>query len=212
MSQPKGEDREAPHSLAPIQLEGAADENDLAKLRGGRGIRLAITLMVAAGAVAGGAQLLRMMDTRQAYAVAASALERLDTEKRDPFIRCALPSYQRSQIANSNALRGAIESATDRMGRSYGRLLAKCAPLLENFQQAAADIKAPDDVSDDVSAVTNATSALGQAFKDYQAMLLRPEQDYDNAQVLPMIEAIGSAWDTYQKAREQAKHAMTERM
>src|ERR1700712_3877777 len=109
MSKFKKEARNDPHSLAPIAIGGTNDDQDLAKMHSGNGLRIALALLVAAGAVVGGAQLLRSMDTRQAYVSAAAALERSDTEQRDTFMRCALPNYQRSQIINGGSLRSAVE-------------------------------------------------------------------------------------------------------
>src|SRR5690349_18201136 len=124
MSQSK-DAREHPHSLAPIAIGGTSDEQDIANMRSGRSLRVALTLLVAAAAVVGGVQLLRSMDTRQTYVMAASQLERSDTDQRDAFMRCALPNYQRSQVTNAGTLRSAVESASERMEKNYAKLLTK---------------------------------------------------------------------------------------
>lgn len=211
MSQSKPDAREDPHSLAPIAIGGTSDEQDLAKMRGGNGLRIALSLLVAAGAVVGGAQLLRSMDTRQTYVAAASALERSDIEQRDAFMRCALPSYQRSQVINGGSLRHAVESQSERMEKNYAKLLAKCTPLMASFQQAITDIKAPSDVSKQVDAVNKAVSDLGIAFNNYREHLLH-SASYDASQASPLLDTIGSSWQSYVTARDQAKQAISAKL
>jgi len=211
MSQTKEEARQDPHSLAPIAIGATNDEQDLAKLRSGSGLRIALALLVAAGAVVGGAQLLRSMDTRQAYVTAAAALERGDTEQRDMFMRCVLPNYQRSQVINGGSLRSAVESQSARMEKNYAKQLAKCTPLLAGFQQSITDIKAPSDVTKQVDAVNKSVSDLGIAFNNYREFLLHAPA-YDAAQAVPFIDAIGSSWQSYLGARDQAKQAISAKL
>jgi hypothetical protein len=212
MSQSKEQAREDPHSLAPIALGGASDEEEIAKMHRGSGLRVALALLVAAGAVAGGAQLLRSMDTRQEYALAASQLERSDTEQREAFMRCALPSYSRSQVTNAGSLRSAVESASERMERNYGKLLGKCTPLFASFKQAVTDIKAPSDVSKEVGAVNKAVGELGTALDNYREFMQRPGQSYDAAQAAPLLDAIGASWQSYLSTRERAKQALSAKL
>ncbi|HET8935702.1 MAG TPA: hypothetical protein VFN67_19780 [Polyangiales bacterium] len=211
MSQSK-DAREDPHSLAPIAIGGTNDEQDIANMRSGRGLRVALTLLVAAAAVVGGAQLLRSMDTRQTYVMAASQLERSDTEQRDAFMRCALPNYQRSQVTNAGTLRSAVESASERMGKNYAKLLTKCTPLMAAFQQAVTDIKVPSDVSAQLSPVNKAVADLGVAFSSYREFLQHSAQGYDAAQAAPLIEVIANSWQSYLTTREQAKQALTAKL
>jgi hypothetical protein len=210
MSQSEEPARGDPHSLAPIAIQGATDEQELANMRSGRGMRVAMLLLVAAAAVVGGAQLLQSMDTRQHYVLAASQLERSDVEQRDAFMRCALPNYQRSQITNAGTLRNALESASERMEKNYAKLLQKCAPTLEGFQKAVGEIKAPADVSQPLEAVNKSLTDLGQAFTNYREQLQK--QGYDAERASPLIEAIGASWQSYLTARERAKQALTAKL
>lgn len=210
MSQSEQPAREDPHSLAPIAIGGGNDDQDIANMKRGRGLRVALTLIVAAAAVVGGAQLLRSMDDRQSYVLAASQLERSDTEQRDAFMRCALPNYQRSQLTNAGTLRNAVESASERMERSYAKLLSKCTPLMGSFQQALTEIKAPADVREQVSAVNKAAAELALTFDRYREHL--QHKAYDANEAGPLIEAIGNAWQSYLSAREKAKQALTAKL
>jgi len=207
MSQSEEPAREDPHSLAPIAIGGESDDRDLANMKSGRGMRVVLTLVVAAAAVVGGAQLLRSMDDRQTYVLAASQLERTDTEQREAFMRCALPNYQRSQVTNAGTLRNAVESASERMDKNYAKLLNKCTPLMGGFQEAVTNIKAPADVTQQVAAVNRAVADLSQAFGNYRELIQK--QGYDATQAAPLIDAIGTSWQSYLSAREQAKQAIT---
>jgi hypothetical protein len=212
MRQPDEDVRGAPQSLAPIQIEGARDDQDIAQLRGRRGLRFGLGFVVLVALIAGGAQLLKSMDAHQAYARAAEGLERVDVEQREAFMRCALPNVQRSQLAATNGLHGALESATERAGKAYGKTLAKCTPLLESFQQAVHKIEAPADLKPQVAAVSDAADDFGKAWLSYKDFLQRSAGPYDSAQTAPWIDNIETAWDSYTSARTRAKDALTARL
>lgn len=176
-------------------------------MRGRRGMRVAITVVVLAAAIAGGAQLLRSMDSHQSYALAAAELERSETEQGDAFIRCALPNQQHTQLAAPSALRGAVEIATQRMGKTYAKVLIKCGPLLDSFEQKVAGIKAPPDVSSDVRAVSKAANDFGAAWLSLRDSLQR--SDADDTQTAPLIDNIVATWQSYQDARTRAKQSLS---
>jgi hypothetical protein len=209
MPEPDAEARKAPNSLTPIQLEGAGYDEDLAKFRSGRGLRLGVMFVVLAAAGIGIVQLLRTMDTRQSYAQAASQLEGSDSEQREAFLHCALPNVTRTQLTSPDALRTAIESVSGRMEKGYGRVLSTCTPLLASFEQAIKDIKAPADVKPRVEAVSSAATDFGKAWSTYKDYLQGPGETYEPAQAAPFIEKITSTWQSYETAREQAKNALT---
>lgn len=210
MSQSEEPAREDPHSLAPIAIGGESDDRDIANMKRGRGMRVVLSLVVAVAAVVGGALLLQSMDDRQTYVQAASQLEQSDTAQRDAFMRCALPNYQRAQLSNGGTLRSAVESASERMEKNYAKLLLKCTPLMAGFQQAVTDIKAPADVTEQMSAVNKAVAELGVAFGNYRELIQK--QGYEPTQAAPLIDAIGDAWQSYQSAREKAKQALTAKL
>ena len=212
MGQPKGGGRQAPHSLTPIQLEGVSDAQELAKMRGGNSVRVVLMMLAVVLATLGGARLLRNLDSRQAYATAAAQLERSDTDQRDAFMRCALPTYQRSQLAMPNALRAEIERATERMGKSYAGVLASCAPLLDSFEHAVKGVVAPADVRSRVDAVAGAAADVGVAWHGLQDQLKRPGPGIDQVETSASIGKINTAWQRYLTARDQAKQALSERL
>jgi hypothetical protein len=211
MSQPEQEAREAQSSLAPVQVERKSDELDLAGMRGRRGPRIMIAVAVLAVVGFGGFQLLRSMDARQAYAVAADQLERSEVEQREAFMRCALPNQQNSKLTQQAALQGAIEIATDRMGKTYAKVLTKCTPLLDNFQQAVAGVKAPADTVTNVQAVSKAANDFAAAWLGLRDFL-QSSGEYDRAALAPRIQAITTAWEAYDTERVKAKQVLSARL
>lgn len=210
MAQPKEDAREAPPSLAPIQVDRSNDEEELSSIRGRRGVRVAIAVVVLAAAIGGGAQMLRSMDAKEAYAIAAADLERSETEEGDAFIRCALPNQQHSQLVAPSALRGAIEIATQRMGKTYAKVLTKCTPLLDGFEQKVAGIKAPPDAAPDVRAVSKAANEFGAAWLKLRDSLQR--SDSDDGSTAALIDSIVASWQTYQDARTRAKQSLSAKL
>lgn len=210
MSQPDQEAREAQSSLAPVQIERANDDADLASMRGHKGPRIVIAVVVVAALGFGGLKLLQSMDAHQAYAQAGEQLERSDVEQRDAFIRCALPNQPSAQLASPSGLQSALEIATDRMGKTYSKVLTKCVPLLENFKQAVASVKAPSDTAPKVQAVSKAANDFAAAWIGLRDFM-QNTTDYDRTQAAPRIEAITSTWEAYQTERVKAKAALSAR-
>jgi hypothetical protein len=208
MRQADQEASAAPSTLAPIQVERASDENDLAEMRGRRGPRIVMALAVLAAVGFGGVLLLRSMDAHQAYAQAAAGLERSQTEQLEAFMRCALPNQQRAQLAAQSGLQSAIEIATSRMGKTYAKVLTKCTPLLQNFQQSVASIQAPADTAPSVQAVSKAANDFAAAWLGLRDFL-QSSLDYDPAQATPRIQAITASWQTYQTERDRAKELLS---
>jgi hypothetical protein len=211
MSQP-GE-HEAPHSLAPVQLEGAgADLRDIEKLRDGSGWRLTFMVVLVTAISVGGIKLLDVVDTREAYMHAAGQLERSDTDPRDAFMRCVLPSYSRSQLTSSNVLRQELERTTERMQAGYAKVLAGCTPQLMHFQERVKDVRAPADMRPRVDAVAKATDELVKSWADLHTFLAHAGNTYDQTQTNRHIDKIAKAWQHYQSAREDAHKALTAQM
>ncbi|MET0389849.1 MAG: hypothetical protein ABW321_28010 [Polyangiales bacterium] len=208
MHQPTAQGRQDPHSLAPIQLEGTSVEEDAAKIRGGRGLRMTLTVVSLGAAIVGGTQLLRAMDTQQAYAQAAAQLEHVDTQESEAHLRCALPNLQRSQLDTQAAMHNAIEIASERMDKGYGKLLAKCTPLLESFTASVDGIRAPANMTQKLRALSNSAGELNRSWSAYRDYLQRPGQPYDYVQAAPMIEKITTAWQGYRSADRQTREAL----
>jgi hypothetical protein len=201
--------REDPHSLAPISLEGTSVDDEVAMIKKGRGQRLALTLAVVVVGVLGGQRLLRSMDERAAYASAAAQLEHVDSQQGEAYLRCALPNLQRSQLESASALHSAIEIATEHMDKGYGRVLAQCAPLLENLESGVIGLTAPPDMTRRLENLSSSVTDYKHSWLNYQTYLQDQNQHYDYLKAAPLIERITIAWEGYQAANRQAKEALT---
>ena len=200
--------REDPHSLAPIQLEGTSVDEEVALIKKGRGLRLALTLgLVVVGAL-GGARLLRNMDEHAAYAQAAAQLEQIDAQQSEAYLRCALPNVQRSQLESATALHNAIEIATEHMDKGYGRVLAHCSPLLSELEAGVRGLTAPPDMTRRLERLSSATTDFKSGWLAYQSYLQDRSQPYDYVKAAPLIERITIAWEGYQAAHRQAREAL----
>ena len=200
-------------SLAPVQLDGSNDDDDIAKLRRGQKLKLTFVVLCTAVAAVGGVRLLNTLDEHGAYAQAASELERIDAEQAGAFLRCTLPNARRSQLASPNGLRSAIESASERLDSGYAKALGKCTPLFERFEQSTTQIKVPPDIAPRLAAVSSSVTAFGAAWNDYRAYLEKPADPGAEApNAAPHIDKISSTWQSYQQAREQARNSIVSRL
>jgi len=181
-------------------------------MRGGNNFRVVLLMLVVVAVTLGGARLLRTMDTRQSYVAAAAQLERSDTDQRDAYMRCVLPTYQRSQLGMPSALRSEVARVTERMGKGYGEVLASCAPLLAAFQYTVREVRAPADMHANLTSVAAAADELGAGFRALEELLQRPGATYDHNGATREIDRIGAAWHSYLGARDRAKRALADRM
>lgn len=210
MPEPDQEAREAPASIAPVSIERTSEEQDLASMRGRRGPRIVIAVAVLAVAGFGAVRLLQSMDAHQAYSEAAAQLERSEVEQREAFMHCALPNQGNAPLGSQAALRSAIEIATERMGKTYAKVLTKCTPLLESFQQAVAGVRSPADTDASVKAVSKTANDFAAAWLGLRDFL-QSTGDYDREQTAPRIQAITAAWESYSNERIKAKAALSAR-
>jgi hypothetical protein len=208
MQQYKPGTRREPDSLAPVQLERAGIDEEIAQMKRGKGMRLTLTLLVAAIGVVGGTRWMGKIDDSQAYAAAAERLESIDSQQGEAFLRCALPNVQNSQLGSAPALLNAIEIASDRLDKRYGKLLEQCDYLLDGLTSSLSGLRAPADMTRRLQTLQSSASQLSSAFQDYRDYLLDPNKRYDYVQALPMIEKIANHWQEYQTARADAKTAL----
>ena len=200
--------RREPDSLAPFQLERASVEEEVAQMRRGKGVKLTLTLLAVACGAFGATRWMGSIDASQAYAAAADRLEAIDSQQGEAFLRCALPNVQNSQLSSAPALHNAIEVASDRLDKRYGRLLEQCGYLLEGLTGALSNVRAPADMSRRMDTLRASADQFSAAFQDYRDYLLDPHKPYDYVQATPLIEKIANHWQDYQTARADARTAL----
>jgi hypothetical protein len=97
------------------------------------------------------------------------------------------------------------------MGKTYAKVLTKCTPLLDNFQQAVAGVKAPADTATNVQAVSKAANDFAAAWLGLRDFL-QSSGEYDRAALAPRIQAITTAWEAYDTERVKAKQVLSARL
>jgi hypothetical protein len=202
--------RDDPHSLAPVPIEIADIDADLAAMKRGKGARLWITLLCGGLATFGIVRWMENIDGSQAYAAAAERLEAINAQQGNAFMRCVLPDVQRSQLASRQALHTAFENASERAQKFYGKQLQRCAILSQELEQQLNQLDVPSDVYQQVQKVRWSARELNHALAAYRGYLQDPVRPYDYVQATPMIERLTIAWSNYEDQRVQVNRALRE--
>jgi hypothetical protein len=197
--------RREPDSLAPVQLERTSVAEDIALMKRGKSMPLLLSLVLATIAVAGGVRWMGTIDVKQSYAHAADRLEVIDSQQSEAFLRCALPNVQSSQLKSSLALHNAIENASERLDKFYGRQLTHCSHYLDDLSSQLGAVTVPADMSRQLASLREAAKEFGLTWNNYRAYLQDPSVRYDYVQATPLIEKITLAWGTYRAQQAQIK-------
>ena len=202
--------REDPHSLAPIQIQVTNIEDDVASLHKGEGTRLVIAALCS-GVVAFGAVLwMNNIDGSQAYAAAAERLEVINSQQGSALLRCVLPDFPRAQLKSSQALHTALENASERAQKYYGKQLKQCARLSDQLVRRIDAVEVPADQYRGIQRLKSSAQALDNSLIAYRTYLQDPNVPYDYVQATALIEHIAIAWTTYEAQRTQLNEALRE--
>ncbi len=190
--------RDEQDSLAPVRLDRVSVEDEAVLMQRGRAGKMMAVAMAAILLGAGANYWMKRIDAREAYVGASASVHRLRVDKLEPFLRCALPDIDRAQVNSKDRLISAIESYGDRMGKDYGRVLARCTPMLSALPAQLAAVQAPASLQPEVRGLSTAARDLTQAVDNYRSYLSNSGSQYDYVQALPMMEKIAVAWERYE--------------
>lgn len=197
-----------PHSLSPLQLETPNIDADLAQIKRGRSARLIATALLSGLAAFGVAKWMENIDGSQAYAAAAERLEAINSQQGTALLRCMLPDLQRSQLENQRSLHTALEVASERSGKAYGKRLERCEPLSEDLSLSIAALDVPADMAPHLTTLRSYASEVDEALTAYRKYLKAPNRPYDFVQATPLIERVAIAWTVYEKERANLNRAL----
>lgn len=198
--------REDQHSLAPIQIEATSLERDLASFKRGQGKRQLLALLGSALTMAGLLLWLNESDDSRAYATAARQLASL-YEPQDPaFAQCALLQPHASQ----QALRSAIEAASQTHGKAYAQQLAPCSRALVIFERELAEMDLPMSMEHRFQGLRHAANSLNRAIGGYRSYLFDPKLSYDRFAASSHIDNVVTAWSNYEVQRHNTSNALRE--
>jgi hypothetical protein len=200
--------RREPDSLAPVQLERLSIEEDIALMQRGKTLPLTLSLLLATVVVAASVRWVGQLDRQQAYAHAAERLEAIDSQQSEAFLRCALPNVQRSQLSSTVALHNAIEIASERFDKFYGRQLTHCEHYLIDLESELDNVQVPTDMARQLGTLRDTAHEFGLAWSNYRDYLRDPAQAYDYVRATPMIEKVTLAWGSYRAQQAEIKAAL----
>jgi F0F1-type ATP synthase membrane subunit c/vacuolar-type H+-ATPase subunit K len=200
--------REDPHSLSPVQLETASIDQDLAQIKRGRSARLFATALLSGLAAFGVAKWMENIDGSQAYAAAAERVEAINAQQGTALLRCMLPDLQRSQLEDQSALHTALEVASERGGKAYGKQLERCEPLSEDLSLRVDALNVPTDMAPRLTTLRSYANEVDQALAVYRKYLQDPSRPYDFVQATPLIERVAIAWTVYEQQRAKLNQAL----
>lgn len=199
-----------PHSLAPILLEGPSVQEEVAQLKRGRGLRLALNLISLAAIAIGGAKWLSDLDTQSAYNQAAAQLDRSESQRAQAYMRCVLPDFQPSQLTSKVTLYGTIEYVSEHLGKAYGDQIAACAPLLDDFERAVHKVTAPSNMTRHLQQVSQSATDFKRSWLAYQDYLQKPNDPYDYVKAAPLIDQITINWQSYRDTNLDVRAALAQ--
>lgn len=203
--------RDDPGSLAPLQIERLSVEDEAALMSRGKSGQLFVIVAAVAACAAVALFWLKDMDSHKAYADALASARSVNEQHAAAFLHCALPGVHASKISASEQLHSAIERYSERLGKSYGRSLAKCAPKLAALVAGLQELQAPAD-GGRLAAVRQAALQYQKAWDEYRRYLVDDPAPYDYVQALPRIEKIALAWKTYEQRLDELEDALRERL
>lgn len=201
--------REDPHSLSPLQLDAPPDiDTEVAHLKRGKIARLLAAGLLSGLAAFGVAKWMENIDGSQAYAAAAEKIEEINANQGTALLRCMLPELQRSQLEDQTALHTAIENASERGGKAYGKQLRGCVPLSEDLSLRVDALDVPSDMAQRMVTLRSYASEVDQAIEVYRKYLEDPDRPYDFVQATPLIERVAIAWTVYEQQRAKLNAAL----
>jgi hypothetical protein len=198
------ETRADQHSLSPIQLEATGLEHDLASIKRGYGRRLILALLGSLLVMVGLLQWMKLSDGRSAYASAAKQLDSLYAKQERASEDCPPLQPQASQ----QALRTAIEAASEHYGKAYEKQLASCSRALVVLERELAGVDVPISVAHRFEGLRHATSALNRAIGSYRSYLFDPKRTYDFTAATSYIDNVVVAWSNYNLQRHNTSESL----
>ena len=199
-----GARREDQHSLAPIQIDATSLERDLASFKRGQGKRLMLALLGSALAMTGLLLWMNGSDDSRAYAAAARQLDSLYTQQDPAFVQCALLQPHASQ----QALRSAIEAASQTYGKAYAQQLAPCSRALVIYERELAEMDLPMSMEHRFEGLRHAANSFNRAIGSYRSYLFDPKRSYDRIAASSHIDNVVTAWSNYEVQRHNTSNAL----
>lgn len=206
MTQPHSKLTTTEDSLASIQLDRLTVEDEAALISGGRVWQLRAAIGAAVVLAVAGVVWMKHVDTREAYVEAATSVRALHTKQISAFLLCAAPGTTADKAASKDALRQALQSASDRFGKTYTRTLAHCAPMLEQVGTELSALRVPKDVTTEAAALVSAAKDLQQTVEGAAQV-----PSYDTKRLSSLLDKVATGMQSYDASEEAFETALRTR-
>lgn len=198
--EPKSEPRDGQDSLAPVQLDRRAIEEEVASMKRGKGARLLGVAAIVGAFTLGGAWLMRQVDRNRAESEAGAAVAALREAHVDAYLRCVVPGAPAGTLASAERLHSAIETQAERHEKAYARTLASCEPKLAGLVPSIQAAPVGSALEPAVHAVEAAALAVQDGAADLRGYLEDPRRRYDYVEVTAFIDRLARASAEYHAA------------
>ena len=204
---PFSNEREAPDSLAPVQLDVTVDQ-EVAGMKRGKGVQLLALAVVAIGSVSGGVLAVQRLDRDRAYEQASAAAQELRRTHVSAFLQCALPFAQSSSTESRERLYAAFADMIERSSTQYAQVLRQCEPKLASLQPELAAVRAPGELSGALDALRQAAAQLSGSAAALRNSLEDPAQREDYVAVTSHADKLAKAVFTYEDRDDAMQGAL----
>lgn len=189
-------ERGAPDSLAPVQVDVTVDQ-EVASMNRGKGVQLLAIAVVLLGTVSGGVFAMRRLDRERVYEQASAAAQQLKRTHVTAFVQCALPYAQASSFASSERLYAAFANMIERSPATYAQVLRQCEPKLLTLAPGIGSLPAPSELKQPLARLRESSLQLQQASSALRMALEDPGKREDYVAITALADGLAKAVFAY---------------
>lgn len=143
-------------------------------------------------------------DDAEQYRTIGRAINGMKQEHFDSFWACALPGQRLELLRSDQDLRAAINSRANRSPSAYAGLIrSQCLVKLSEHGPRVRELIAPEDLHDQLEALTTSITDLNAGWAEYVAHLEQTTEGYDEAAAASTINKIAKGWYDYKHAHNE---------
>ena len=198
----------------PLGVGSSLADDEKALKKGNTG-PLVIGLLAAIAVVGGlGYVLLQQGDEDgEQYRTIGRAINGMKKEHFDSFWACALPGQRLELLRSDQDLRASINSRASRSPQAYAALVrTQCLVKLAEHGPRVRELIAPEDLHDQLQALTTSITDLNAGWAAYIAHLEQTTEGYDEAAAASTINKIAKGWYDYKHAHNELNTSIRTRI
>ncbi|NCQ60007.1 MAG: hypothetical protein GW913_04955 [Myxococcales bacterium] len=191
---------------------GPAFEDEEKAMKSGRGRMMAMMVIAVLAAIAafifsisGGED--------ETYSTFGRNINRLDAQDFRAFWGCAFQGAV--EVHNNHELTVALEQRATRGGARYGTMVRDtCLPKLTELEPGLGGLIPPDDMREQLTALTGSVTEMRSGFSDWTAYLITIEEgdSYDADAAHDSAQKIAHGWFEYRRIHGELNRALREKL